>query len=190
LGETLVAVAPAAAAMASAVLSYLMTETIKAAQEESVEAVKKKIKALFNPEQKDDKPEKKEDKSLPPLTKEQMEQVKKLARKQAIQFGIKPDKADKMASALIGSLALRRYHGYRRNRNEGSCSKALESVCIPSETNVRFTLLIIAALMLALYSAETIASVTGLIVYTDTPASADLLDPASIERNWLKASMY
>jgi len=73
LGETLVAVAPAAAAMASAVLSYLMTETIKAAQEESVEAVKKKIKALFNPEQKDDKPEKKEDKSLPPLTKEQME---------------------------------------------------------------------------------------------------------------------
>src|SRR5215211_3720307 len=74
LGEALVAVTPAAAAMASTVLSYLMTEAIKATQEESAAAIKKKLKALFNPEKEKD--------SLPPLTGEQLAQVKKLAHKQ------------------------------------------------------------------------------------------------------------
>ncbi len=96
LAETLVAVTPAAAAMVSAVLSYLLTEAIKAAQEESATAVKKKIKALFNSE----------DEAPSPLTEEQLEQVKKLARKQAIQFGLNAKQAEKMANALIGSLAL------------------------------------------------------------------------------------
>lgn len=106
LGETLVAVAPAAAAMVSAVLKYLMNELVKTTQEESAEAIKKKIKALFNPEAKDKGRAKKERQDLPPLTKEQMEQVKKLACKEAIVFGIAPSKADKMANALIGALAL------------------------------------------------------------------------------------
>jgi hypothetical protein len=42
----------------------------------------------------------------PLLTKDQMEQVRKLAHKQAIAFGIAPAEAAKLASALIGSLAL------------------------------------------------------------------------------------
>ena len=104
LGETLAAVAPAAAAMVSAVLTYIVTEAIKAGQEETTAIVKQKIKALFNPDK--ESPGQKTDKEIPPLTKEQMEQVKKLARKQAIQFGIKPEQAEKMANALIGSLAL------------------------------------------------------------------------------------
>jgi len=104
LGETLVAAAPVAAAMVSAVITYIVTEAIKATQEETTAVVKQKIKALFTPGKEDS--DQKSKKETLPLTKEQMEQVKRLARKQAIQFGIKPEQAEKMANALIGSLAL------------------------------------------------------------------------------------
>ena len=120
LSETIAAVTPAAAAMASAVLGYLLTETVKATREESAAALKKKIKALFNPErQPGGKPEPakpeanlplpagpKPDEDPAPLTVEQLQQVKRLARKQAVQFGLEPDLADKMAIALVGALAL------------------------------------------------------------------------------------
>jgi len=106
LGEVLVAATPAVAAMVNAVLNHLMTESLNAAKEESAEVVKKNIKMLFNPQKKDEKPAKKDDKEVRPLNKEQLEQVKKLAWKQAIKFGIGSEKAEKMANALIGSLAL------------------------------------------------------------------------------------
>lgn len=106
LGEVLIAATPAVAAMVDVVLNYLVNEIIKAAQGESAELIKRKIKVLFNPEKKDEKTGKPGQDDVVPLTKEQLEQVKKLARKQAIKFGIGPDKAEKMANALIGSLAL------------------------------------------------------------------------------------
>jgi len=106
LAETLVAITPAAMAIVNIVLNHLMTESVKAAQEESAEVIKKKIKALFNPEKKDDRSANKLETDLPPLTKEQLEQVRKLARKQAIAFGIAPAKASQMVDALVGSLAL------------------------------------------------------------------------------------
>jgi len=106
LGEVLIAVTPAATAMVSEVLKYVMNESLTTAKEESAEAVKKQVKKLFNPEKRDAKPAKKEDGEVRPLNKDQLEQVKKLARKQAIKFGIGSDKAEKMAIALIGSLAL------------------------------------------------------------------------------------
>lgn len=106
LSEALIAATPAVAAMVNAVLNHVLSESIRAAKEESAEVVKKKVKNLFHPEKEAEKPAKKDDGEIRPLNKEQLEQVKKLARKQAIQFGIKPDKAEKMANALIGSLAL------------------------------------------------------------------------------------
>jgi hypothetical protein len=106
LGEVLIAATPAVAAMVDVVLNYLINESIKAAQGESAEFIKRKIKGLFNPEKKEEKTSKTGQDDVEPLTKEQLEQVKKLARKQAIKFGIGSDKAEKMANALIGSLAL------------------------------------------------------------------------------------
>jgi hypothetical protein len=96
--ETLIAVTPAATAVAQMIISYLLTEIIKITESEHAEKVKRKIKALFSSERKDQEPA--------ALTKEQLEHIRKLARKQAIKFGIGPDKADRMADALIGSLAL------------------------------------------------------------------------------------
>jgi hypothetical protein len=106
LGEVLIAVTPAATAMVNEVLKYVMSESINTAKEESAEAVKKQVKKLFIQEKEHEKPAKKEDGEVRPLNKEQLEQVKKLARKQAIKFGISEDKAEKMANALIGSLVL------------------------------------------------------------------------------------
>jgi len=105
LGEVLIAATPAVAAMVDVVLNYLVNEIVKAAQGESAELIKRKIKGLFNPK-KDEITEKSDEDNVVPLTKEQLEQVKKLAHKQAIKFGIGSEKADRMANALIGSLAL------------------------------------------------------------------------------------
>ena len=100
LSEFVVAATPAAAAMASAVLSYLVTEVIKAGKDEGAGLIKKKIKALFNRGGQEEKA------GPPPLTKEQLEQVNLLAGKQALAFGMEANLSEQMANALIGSLAL------------------------------------------------------------------------------------
>ena len=102
LGETLVAITPAATAMVSAVLSYVLTEAVKAVREESATAIKEKIKAVFTSE----KPSGEAAQGMPALTRQQLEQVKKLARKQAKAFGVETAIANKLADALVGSLAL------------------------------------------------------------------------------------
>lgn len=102
IGEVLVAVTPAIAAMVTAVLTYVLTEATEVIKVESAEKIKKRIKNIFSPEKKD-----KEDSDRPqPLTKDQLEQVKKLARRQAKKFGMEPAQANKMAEALIGAIVL------------------------------------------------------------------------------------
>lgn len=98
-GVVLATATPAAAAMASAVLTFILTEITKAVQKESTEVIKRTIKAIFNPE-------KQEKEGPSPLTKEQLAQVKRLARRQAREFGMDADLARKMADALVGRLAL------------------------------------------------------------------------------------
>lgn len=100
LSEVIVASTPVAAAMASAVLGYVITEVIKATKDEGATLIKAKVKALFSRGKHDEKS------GSPSLTKQQLEQIKILARKQAGRFGIKPDLSARMADALIGSLAL------------------------------------------------------------------------------------
>ena len=98
LTEIMIVATPAAAAMANVVLGYLLGEVIKATKEESAALIRKKVHDLFNAEEPSQSPA--------PLTREQLELVKKLARKQASQFGFTADKAEKMANALIGALTL------------------------------------------------------------------------------------
>jgi hypothetical protein len=95
LGEALVAVTPAAAAVATAVLTYILTEVIKTTQVESAKAITNKIKKLFNLKEKTEA-----------LTTDQLKQVQKMAIKQAKLFGLAGDQAKQLASSLVGSLAL------------------------------------------------------------------------------------
>ena len=102
LGEALIAVTPAAAAMVTAVLAHVLAEAGDALKEESGNRVKDAIKRLFNPEK-----EEAEKRPRPqPLSTDQMKQVRRIARREAIKFGLDPDVASKMATALIGALAL------------------------------------------------------------------------------------
>ena len=98
LEDTLIAITPVAMAMASTVMTFLVGQVVKAGKEESANLIQKKIKALFNPQPTPQGP--------PPLTREQLQQVQELARGVAIQYGVKANQADKMATALVGSLAL------------------------------------------------------------------------------------
>lgn len=97
LGEMILAVTPAASAMATAVLSFVMSEVLKASQEEASEKIKTRIKAVLNP---------KGSGKSPPLSPEQLEQVQKLAVKRALDFGLTPQKAKQMSLALVGSLSM------------------------------------------------------------------------------------
>ncbi len=99
LGETIVATTPAITAVVSTIIQFLATEFVKTARDETSEMIKKKVKILF-----DSAGAKKGEVS--PLSDDQLEHVKKLARKQAIQFGMNAKQAENMANALAGRLAL------------------------------------------------------------------------------------
>jgi hypothetical protein len=129
LGGLLVPATPAVLAMVSAVLTYLATEFIDVAKKEGADVVRQKTKELFTRvftwkenEQKtstekevhasEGKPTygevvgetKKE--AQQPLTKEQLNEIFKLAIKVAKEFGMESKEARTMAKALIGAAAL------------------------------------------------------------------------------------
>ena len=95
LSEILVVVTPAAGAVVSTVLSYILAEVIKTTQEESARAITNKLKSLFNSKEKAER-----------LTPDQLKQVHQVALKQARLFGLDPIQAKQMASSLVGSLAV------------------------------------------------------------------------------------
>lgn len=99
--DLIVAATPVAMAMVSAVITFVTAEALKAAKDESAEVIKKKVKALFKKFGAPNEPG-----AVPALTKEQLEQVKKLTLKQAADFGMDAATAEKMSNALIGSLAI------------------------------------------------------------------------------------
>lgn len=97
LGEP--ALAPAIIAAVSAVVSFLASEVIRAAKDESAELIRQKISALLNPP-KTGKP------GVPPLTAAQLQKVKTAATKQGQAFGLTQAEAENLANATIGVLAL------------------------------------------------------------------------------------
>ena len=97
LGEVMVAVTPAASAMATAVLSFVLSEVLKASQDEASEKIKAKVQALFNP---------KASEKAATLSPEQLEKVRRLAARRAVDFGLSSDQAKQMSLALIGSLSI------------------------------------------------------------------------------------
>jgi hypothetical protein len=102
INEIAAAVTPAAGAAVSAAIAYVSTEVIKFAKDESSVLIQRKIKSLFNSE-------KKIPQETPPpltLTQKDLEQIKDLAFKSARAQGLSPKKAEQMALALVGQLAL------------------------------------------------------------------------------------
>lgn len=101
LNEVIVAVTPAATAMTTAVLAYIIKDFAPLIQEKSAEWIKANINRIFAK-----KDEKKGDDGFQPLTRDQLKEVKRIARRQAKKFGMETDMAHKMVEALIGALVL------------------------------------------------------------------------------------
>ena len=98
--DTLMVLAtPVVSAAVQTVITFLVTEVVKAGKEETTAMIQKKVKALLNPEKKA---------GPVPLTQDQLLMVKKLAIKRAREMGMKEEKANQLALELIGSLALKK----------------------------------------------------------------------------------
>lgn len=98
LSETLIAFSPVIAAMLKKMLDYVLAQVPEILKAEGVRIVKIKIQALFN-----DKPKQQ---GITPLTKEQLQQVRKIAINEARLFGVPKDEATRLADAVIGRLVI------------------------------------------------------------------------------------
>lgn len=92
LDAALVAMTPAAAAMASAVVGFLLNEVLDLTTDRAVEGV---LRRVFNREKTPDTPQ---------LNMNQLARVKALAIQQAVAHGLNEAEAERMASTMVGSL--------------------------------------------------------------------------------------
>lgn len=86
---------PAAAAMITAAISYIVQEVIKAAKDESAEAITAKIRSFFHPERKNDE-----------LTTVQLQHIYDTGHATAVTFGLPAEEAKHLANALVTKFAL------------------------------------------------------------------------------------
>jgi hypothetical protein len=98
--ETVTLLTPIILAVSGDVIKFLLVEAQKAMQSESTNLINETVKSWFGRfRQKDDK------KSPPPLTPEQLEQVRKIATKKAQQLKLSEKNTKLLAEAIVGSLA-------------------------------------------------------------------------------------
>jgi hypothetical protein len=91
IGGVIVAITPAAIAMVTAVISYLLTEVTDIVKDKTTE----NLKDIFS-----------KDKDPEPYTKEQLKQIRKIARREAKRFGMDTATANDMSDAMVGLLHL------------------------------------------------------------------------------------
>jgi hypothetical protein len=103
LGEVLTAASPAATAMVSAVLGFVMQQAINAFHDESSDFIRSKVKGLFKRDKDKDQPSAGD---ALPFTRQQLKQARELALQEATRYGMEQAEAERMADALLRRLAL------------------------------------------------------------------------------------
>jgi len=99
--EAVTLITPFVLAVTSDVIKFLFEEAQKVMQSESTSLINDTVKSWFSKfRHKDDK------KSPPPLTAEQLEQVRKIAIKKAQQLKLSEKNTKMLADAIVGSLAI------------------------------------------------------------------------------------
>lgn len=99
LGEVIVAATPAAAAMASAAITFVLTVVIKLAEDESIELIKPRLKQLLQPAQK-------EKTASFTLTREELVRLKLTMHETVRRFGVEEAQANQMSDVFVSSLLL------------------------------------------------------------------------------------
>jgi hypothetical protein len=98
--EAVTLLTPVVLAVSGAVIRFLLAEAQKAVQSESSDLINETVKGWFG---KIRPPEDK--KSPPPLTPDQLEQVRKIAMQKAKQLKLSDKNTKLLADAIVGSLA-------------------------------------------------------------------------------------
>ena len=99
--ETITLLTPILLSVSDDVIRFLFAEAQKAMQSESSSLISETVKSWFGRFRQDaDK------KSPPPLTPEQLEQVRKIAVKKAQQLKLSEKNTKMLADAIVGSLAI------------------------------------------------------------------------------------
>ena len=97
--ETVTLLTPIILSVSGDVIKFLFAEAQKAMQSESTSLINETVKSWFGKlRQKDDK------KSPPPLTADQLEQVRKIAMQKAKQLKLSEKNTRLLADAIVGSL--------------------------------------------------------------------------------------
>jgi hypothetical protein len=97
LGEVMNAMTPIAAAVATAALNFLLQAVLKAAQDETVAQVRRRLKPLFEHKAQAEKLS---------LTPEQLRQLRDTTRASAEQYGLTAKQAAQLTNALLVALML------------------------------------------------------------------------------------
>jgi hypothetical protein len=107
VGETVVALTPVFTAMVTAVVTPLLKDAAAAAKEGGMEALKEYVKGALTPDKDEEEKDEQAEQEVPaPSKTENLEQIRDEAMMVAIEWGIKPKKARKMANDLVGRLAI------------------------------------------------------------------------------------
>src|SRR5574341_276932 len=101
-GEAIVFVTPIVIAVTSDVVKFVAEEVKKSAQAEGTTLIGDTVKAMFK---KLHPPDNQNKKTPPPLTAEQLTQVRAIAFKKARQLKLSEDRARILADSMVGSLA-------------------------------------------------------------------------------------
>ena len=97
--ELLAASTPVIAMALQTLFNFILNEVWVSAQKEGAVLIAQKMKALLNPTKEKSEPGFR-------LTREQLEQAKKLIKKEALRGGMKPKKAEDLALKIVGRIAL------------------------------------------------------------------------------------
>jgi hypothetical protein len=99
--EAVTLLTPVILAVSGDVIKFLVAEAQKALQSESSSLINETVKAWFGKFRQTD-----EKKTPPPLTADQLEQVRKIAIKKAQQLKLSEKNTKLLADAIVGSLAV------------------------------------------------------------------------------------
>ena len=98
--EAATLITPIVLAVSTEVVQFLFQEARKAVQSESISLINETVKSWFSRLQ-----SKEEKKTPPPLTPEQLEEVRKIAIKKARQLKLSENNTKLLADAIVGGLA-------------------------------------------------------------------------------------
>jgi hypothetical protein len=97
--ELLAASTPVIAMALHTFFNFVLNEVWVSAQKEGAVLIAQKMKTLLNPTKEKEEP-------ALGLTQEQLEQAKKLIKKEAMRGGMKPKKAEDLALKIVGRIVL------------------------------------------------------------------------------------